>query len=162
MTSPKAHLSLIEARRLVAEAIQFLESCDNQDVSPATDNTGMDILSHFSINSRDQMPVAAMDKDFDFGNFTLNNALEGGDAFIPACSKHTALESTRLDGNLSRIKYDNQATVKANTNEECKSDSPAIESRKAEYAMEKGAITRALAMKKKWVRGKFVEVTGIE
>ncbi|KAI4386904.1 hypothetical protein MLD38_004781 [Melastoma candidum] len=160
MTSPKAHLSLIEARKLVAEAIQFLESCHNPDVSAVAGHSRTDRFSYFPTNSKNQTSVTATGKDFAFGDFPLHNSLKKGDAFLSACSRPAVFESTRADGKLGPTKYDDQVTM--NSTAEPKSHPQVIEARHAESATEKGVVNRTLATKKKWVCGKFVVVAGIE
>lgn len=160
MTSPRAHLSLVEARKSIAEAIKLLESCDNQFFPPPTDHRETEISSCFPSNNEDQVPVAAMEKDFDLGNFTLQNVLKERGVFLSPSLKPTQLTLTNSDGKLFSAPYDNQAAL--NRCAEVNNNSAMIESRNTESGVENGVISRIVEMKKKWVHGKFVEVREME
>lgn len=167
--SPIARASLLETRKLIAEAIQSIESIDiEQMASPQTEEqSAAASYSHQAGIQNDEggslagkedqngavQPVAngtqlfpsSIDKDFDFSKFSLQDLL-GGEKEPPASS------------NGYGVSHSSFSTLTNHVNGSKPSDhKPSLNVTKLRLLEEK-ADSQVITFTKKWVRGRLVEV----
>lgn len=171
LRSPLARASLMETRKLIAEAIQSIESIDaGQNASdqngrnPSPTSTGLVNNAEHEIAARseegrlngvDKSKVngnhtlsSSNNQDFDFGKFTLQNLLNADEELLPTSSNGYGLPPLDFDSLRNQVgtQPDQNGKIKLNG-----ANSRAIEE---EESSNSNNIAR------KWVRGRLVEVSG--
>ena len=155
--SPIAQFSLIETRKLIAEAIQSLESIDTQAI---TEEKG----SAFEVLNQSQMAqvnghtmLSSSDYKFseDFGKFSLEKPVNGNPEFLLSngcTSLPFSLNSQINESNPSN----QQREAEQDQRSEYETDpSPTV---MEIHSLENETMSSSPVSTKKWVRGRLVEV----
>lgn len=161
--SPIAQSSLIETRKLIAEAIQSLESIDTQGVTesesdiPSVDfseenESAFEVLSQSQVNGHTTLSPNVCELSEDFSEFSLEKPVNGdpelhitnGCASLPFSLNRQINEYSQLNQTEqgSEHKQDPSPTVMG---------VQSLEEEEAQYC--------SPLVTKKWVRGRLVEVT---
>uniref|UniRef100_A0A2P2ILX3 Uncharacterized protein MANES_04G151600 n=2 Tax=Rhizophora mucronata TaxID=61149 RepID=A0A2P2ILX3_RHIMU len=177
--SPLVRASLLETRRLIAEAIQSIESVDpgnfisNENygtLSPASghmieeNEMGKDMGNGVfgetwlrEVNGS-QVLGSGKDEDLNFGSLTFPAALNNQKELLPTSSRDYGLSSFNLESLLQQSNSEKQlGKLKSNGGFNSASTSPPNGSRI--HLVKEEKPFKPLTKIKKWVRGRLVEVT---
>ncbi|KAK3220651.1 hypothetical protein Dsin_014621 [Dipteronia sinensis] len=177
--SPIARASLIETRKLIAEAIQSIESIEASLTSnnecegypsavsaemasqvkkeEETENRSLDQEEHIKVNGS-QTLAPSKNEDFSFCNLTFPDILNG-EELVPANSNGYSLPTLNweilIEQSDSAIQLDQP---EVNGNIKC-SKNPQPNGTKVHDVEEAIPPPKVKAVTKKWIRGKLVEMT---
>lgn len=167
--SPIARASLLETRKLIAEAIQSIESIDiEQMASPQTEEQNAAASYSYEVGTPNdegdslagkedqnravqtmangtQLFPSSIDKDFDFSKFSLQDLL-GGEKDLPASSNGYGLSHSSFSSLTNHPNGNKPSDHK-----------PSLNGTKLHHLEEK-ADSQVITVTKKWVRGRLVEV----
>ncbi|KAK2654818.1 hypothetical protein Ddye_014674 [Dipteronia dyeriana] len=168
--SPIARASLIETRKLIAEAIQSIESIETSLTSnnecegypSVSAEMASQVKKEEDTENRkvngSQTLAPSKNEDFSFGSLTFPDILNG-EELVPANSSGNSLPmlnwESLIDQSDSAIQLD---LPEANGNIKC-SKNPQPNGTKVHGAEEAIPPPQVKAVTKKWIRGKLVEMT---
>ncbi|RDY06451.1 hypothetical protein CR513_09563, partial [Mucuna pruriens] len=168
--SPIAQSSLIETRKLIAEAIQSLQSIDTQAITDSNvpsvglsevnkeKGSAFEVLNHSQIaqvNGHTTLPSSDYKFSEDFGKVSLAKTVNG-DPELHVTNGYAALPSS-LNSQINESSPSNQQReVEQDQRSEYKTDpSPTV---MGIQSLEDETVSRSPIVTKKWVRGRLVEV----
>lgn len=176
--SPLALASLMETKKLIAEAIQSVESIEagqlpshensrdplfssavpvNHDAEKEMDEEaeGLNPVDERKVNGTKSLVLSKSDnEDFDFGKFTWQNLPNGDVEHLSTSSGGYGLSPLHLDNLVSPTKRQiQQANLKVE-----REDNPLPNGNKLLKAREDATPAHSTTRTKKWVRGRLVEV----
>lgn len=172
--SPIAQASLIETRKLIAEAVQSIESIESGQISSQENVKYPNEMNDQAENETDDgmwVPgdadqkkvngtltlASSKEDDFDFGKFTLQDIINGEDDLLPMNSSGYGLSSFSF-GNLIKQADSGDEPKQAQSNRDSEGENnPQINGSKVETSEEE-TPSKSTTVTKKWVRGKLVEV----
>lgn len=184
--SPIAQASLIETRKLIAEAVQSIESIDSGLISsqengkyPSPTPTptlrgnemdgqadmetdgGMRVLDEADqkkVNGNHSLASSKEEEDFDLGKFTLQDILNGEDELLSMSSSGYGLSPFSFESLIKQSDsgYEPNKALESNRDGEEEKDHP-INGSKVETP-EDETPSNLVTVTKKWVRGRLVEV----
>lgn len=167
--SPIARASLLETRKLIAEAIQSIESIDiEQMASPQTEEPNAAASYNYEVGTPNneggslggkedqnravqtiangtQLFPSSIDEDFDFSKFSLQDLL-GGENEVPASSNGYGVSHSSFSSLANQPNGNKPSDHK-----------PSFNGTKLHHLEEK-ADSQVITVTKKWVRGRLVEV----
>ncbi|KAK8664474.1 hypothetical protein V6N13_084263 [Hibiscus sabdariffa] len=175
MKSPVARASLIETRKLIAEAIQSIESIDIGEITPdenggyisvdsvepvspmenkmQSENIGMNQAEQKEVNGNQTLSITKHE-EFNLPSFIIPNIVNGDrddQLASPSTNNHS----------LSTLSFEAFSSKQLNqfeTNNVTKHEkNPPVNGTKVPLKAD-GVPSKAVAVTKKWVRGKLVEV----
>ncbi|KAL4386116.1 hypothetical protein GQ457_09G004780 [Hibiscus cannabinus] len=176
MKSPVARASLIETRKLIAEAIQSIESIDIGEITPdenggyisvdsvepvcpmenkmQSENIGMNQAEPKEVNGNQTLSITKHE-EFNLPSFIIPNIVNGDrDDRLASPSTNNHSLST-----LSFEAFSSKQLNQFETNDVTKHEkNPPVNGTKVPLKAD-GVRSKAVAVTKKWVRGKLVEVT---
>lgn len=174
--SPLAHASLMETKKLIAEAIQSIESIEAGQISSHENSRDPSFSSAVPVNHVEKEMDAGIEglnqadqrkvngtktlvsskndnEDFDFGKFTWQDLLNGDMELLSTSSSGYGLSPLDLDSLIGSTK---QLDQQPNLNVE-REDNPLPNGSKLKPRKE-AAPANSVTTTKKWVRGRLVEV----
>lgn len=174
--SPLAHASLMETKKLIAEAIQSIESIEAGLISSHENSRDPSFSSAVPVNHVEKEMDAGIEglnqadqrkvngtktlvssksdnEDFDFGKFTWQDLLNGDMELLSTSSSGYGLSPLDLDSLIGSTK---QLDQQPNLNVE-REDNPLPNGSKLKPRKE-AAPANSVTTTKKWVRGRLVEV----
>lgn len=174
--SPLAHASLMETKKLIAEAIQSIESIEAGQISSHENNRDPSFSSAVPVNHVEKEMDAGIEglnqadqrkvngtkalisskndnEDFDFGKFTWQDLLNGDMELLSTSSSGYGLSPLDLDSLIGSTK---QLDQQPNLNVE-REDNPLPNGSKLKPRIE-AAPANSVTTTKKWVRGRLIEV----
>lgn len=174
--SPLAHASLMETKKLIAEAIQSIESIEAGQISSHENSRDPSFSSAVPVNHVEKEMDAGIEglnqadqrkvngtktlvtskndnEDFDFGKFTWQDLLNGDMELLSTSSSGYGLSPLDLDSLIGSTKPLDQLP---NLNVE-REDNPLPNGSKLKPRKE-AAPANSVTTTKKWVRGRLVEV----
>lgn len=174
--SPLAHASLMETKKLIAEAIQSIESIEAGQISSHENSRDPSFSSAVPVNHVEKEMDAGIEglnqadqrkvngtktlvsskndnEDFDFGKFTWQDLLNGDMELLSTSSSGYGLSPLDLDSLIGSTKPLDQLP---NLNVE-REDNPLPNGIKLKPRKE-AAPANSVTTTKKWVRGRLVEV----
>ncbi|XP_031252513.1 uncharacterized protein LOC116110442 [Pistacia vera] len=178
MKSPIAKASLMETRKLIAEAVQSIESIEMGQVTSNNENGGYSsvdsaevvsevkeeietqkgVLSqaeHIKVNGT--QPLPSKDEAFDFGSFTMPDKLNG-EELLPRNSNGYSLQTLNLESLIRKPDSAKQlGHLEPNGNAKFEKNPQPNGARV--HSMEEETASKPESVTKKWVRGRLVEVT---
>lgn len=176
--SPIAQASLIETRKLIAEAVQSIESIESGQISspengkyPSSTPKEMNDQAEKETddgmrvpNDADQRKVngiktlaSSKEDDSDFGKFTLQDIINGEDDLLPMNSSGYGLSPFSFESLIKQADSgDEPKQVQSNRESEGENNLP-INGSKVE-SPEEETPSKLTTVTKKWVRGKLVDV----
>ncbi|KAK9290181.1 hypothetical protein L1049_008347 [Liquidambar formosana] len=186
--SPFARASLLETRKLIAEAIQSIESID---IGPITsqengtypsfastglinrvekeidaDNEGLNGADQSEVNGSQALASSSND-DFDFVKYTLQNLLNDEEELLPTSSDEYGLPPLDLDNlikQLGQVELNGNGQVEINGNGQVELNGntkhdKSLPANGAKFqSMREEAPSNSTTVTKKWVRGRLIEV----
>lgn len=178
--SPIARASLIETRKLIAEATQTIESIETGEITSNNENDGfpsaisaelvsqgkketeeaengaVDLLEHVRVNGN-QTLACGKDEDFNFASFTMPGKMNG-EEILCANSNGYSLQTLNLE---SLMMQSDSAThvgyLEPNGTSGYEKNPQPNGSEVKNMEVEK--LSKTETVTKKWVRGRLVEVT---
>ncbi|KAJ0074746.1 hypothetical protein Patl1_33870 [Pistacia atlantica] len=178
MKSPIAQASLMETRKLIAEAVQSIESIEMGQVTSNNENGGYSsvdsaevvsevkeeietqkgVLSqaeHIKVNGT--QPLPSKDEAFNFGSFTMPDKLNG-EELLPRNSNGYSLQTLNLETLIRKPDSAKQlGHLEPNGNAKFEKNPQPNGARV--HSMEEETASKPDSVTKKWVRGRLVEVT---
>ena len=174
--SPLAHASLMETKKLIAEAIQSIESIEAGQISSHEKSRDPSFSSAVPVNHVEKEMDAGIEglnqadqrkvngtktlvsskndnEGFDFGKFTWQDLLNGDMELLSTSSSGYGLSPLDLDSLIGSTK---QLDQQPNLNVE-REDNPLPNGSKLKPRKE-AAPANSVTTTKKWVRGRLVEV----
>lgn len=189
MTSPVALASLIETRKLIAEAIQSLQSIDKGQIhSNETDAENPSVASAELVNHMEKESIGKINgtqalesresdiKDFGFGKFNFQYLLNGNDEVLPTTGcdllngKEELYRTGSSDSGWSPSEL-NSVLKQSGITEQLSQLEPNGKNSLQKEVPSGGAELKpdkevkppsSITVTKKWVRGKLVEVEEVD
>lgn len=175
--SPIARASLMETRKLIAEAVQLIESIEMGQVMAKnengvyhsidsaevvcyvkeeidTQNGGLSQPEHMKVNGTQTIP--SKDEAFNFGSFTMQDKLNRKE-LLSKNSNGYNLQTLNLENLIRKSDSTRQlGHLEPNGNVKCEKN---LQPNGAKvHSMEEQTTGKVKSMTKKWVRGRLVEV----
>jgi hypothetical protein len=163
--SPIAQASLMETRKLIAEAIQSIESIETGQItshengsypSVATNNLISQVEKDASADRREVngIPIVpSKDEDFNFSKFTLHESLNNEEELLPSSFSGSGSSPFSFHGIMDQ-RMDHSDRIEPNGNGDCQKD-PLPNGAKVQSLKEE-TPSKLVTVTKKWVRGRLV------
>ncbi|KAF7813959.1 uncharacterized protein G2W53_027928 [Senna tora] len=171
--SPIAHASLIETRKLIAEAIQSLESIEIPRITESTASSSAslseidqerseesEVLNHTDMGQVNGHKVlSSSDYKFpdDFGKIVLHKSLNGDPKLHLSTTNDIASSAFGFEMESDLTNEHSETQRDSDQNMEYKTD-PSPTTVEGIQSLEEETPSRSLTVTKKWVRGRLVEV----
>ncbi|KAL5579687.1 hypothetical protein UlMin_012129 [Ulmus minor] len=178
--SPIAHASLMETRKLIAEAIRSIESIEGSQISslvngkdPSTSSDELGSLIENETDTGTEFPgksnsvkvngtytlPSSKEEEFDVGKFNLQEILNGEEELLPVSSSGYGFSPFSYESLMrqsdSEDETEQQDIPQPNGT---KVEIPNEETPESETLKEETPAANLVTVTKKWVRGKLVEV----
>ena len=174
--SPVARASLMETRKLIAEAIQSIESIETGQISShengsfpsiASDDlisqvdkdssAKIEVLNHADLREVNGTPIVpSKDDDFNFNKFTLHELLNNEEELLPSSFSGSGSSPFGFDSLMKQSCSKNDLDLaEPNGYGECQKD-PLLNGTEVESLKEE--TPKLVPVTKKWVRGRLIEV----
>ena len=159
--SPIAQASLMETRKLIAEAIQSIESIETGQItshengsypSVAPNNLISQVEKDASADRREVNGIPIMpskDEDFNFSKFTLHESLNNEEELLPSSFSGSGSSPFSFHSIM-----DHSDRIEPNGNGDCQKD-PLPNGAKVQSLKEE-TPSKLVTVTKKWVRGRLV------
>lgn len=168
--SPIARASLMETRKLIAEAIQSMESIETSQATPHGNDGCPFVASNEQINQVEKdtsaeikgsnqaelgevngtLVVPTKDKDFNFSNYGLHDFLNNEDQLLPTSFRDLGLSPLSFESLMKQSDSRNHHELPE-------------QDQNSDYEDEAGFLKEetppeSVTLTKKWVRGRLIEV----
>lgn len=168
--SPIARASLMETRKLIAEAIQSMESIETSQATPLRNDGCPSVASNEQINQVEKdtsaeikgsnqaelgevngtRVVPTKDKDFNFSNYGLHDFLNNEDQLLPTSFRDLGLSPFSFESLMKQSDSRNRHELPE-------------QDQNSDYEDEAGFLKEetppeSVTLTKKWVRGRLIEV----
>ncbi|XP_030971124.1 uncharacterized protein LOC115991516 isoform X2 [Quercus lobata] len=174
--SPIARASLMETRKLIAEAIQSIESIETGQISShengsfpsiASDDlisqvdkdssAKIEVLNHADLREVNGTPIVpSKDDNFNFSKFTLHELLNNEEELLPSSFSGSGTSPFGFDSLMKQSCSRNDLNqAEPNGYGECRKD-PQLNGTEVESLKEE--TPKLVPVTKKWVRGRLIEV----
>jgi hypothetical protein len=179
--SPIARASLMETRKLIAEAIQSIESIETAPISsqendsyPFPNVASNDMISQVehdtsakieALNQADLREVngspivSSKDDDFNFSNFNLHELLNNEEELLPSSFSGFGSSPFSFDSLMKQSESRNHSDwdwAEPNGNGNCRKDP--LPNGVEVQSLEEETHSKSVTVNKKWVRGRLIEV----